>query len=99
MKTKSTMNSFEPSEIMAYYDLSDEQYDSLDDLAHYGLWMKMQPVYNAAPELLEANIYSNSEIGKHMAAIEAGEYTYATIVEILVDIQNRNRAAIAKATE
>ena len=52
----------------------------------------------AAPELLVAATFADDEIGKHMAAIEAGEYSAQQIVEILCDIQNAARAAIAKAT-
>ena len=52
----------------------------------------------AAPELLVAAAFADDEIGKHMAAIEAGEYSAQQIVEILCDIQNAARAAIAKTT-
>lgn len=51
-----------------------------------------------APDLLAQAVFSNEEIGKHMAAIEAGEYEPSLIVEILCDIQNQARAAITKAT-
>lgn len=51
-----------------------------------------------APDLLAQAVFSNEEIGKHMAAIEAGEYAPSLVVEILRDIQNQARAAITKAT-
>lgn len=51
----------------------------------------------AGPQLLAQAEFADEEIGKHMAAIEAGEYEAALIVEILRDIQNRARRAIRVA--
>lgn len=51
----------------------------------------------AAPELLEAHIAVDDEIGKRMAEIEAGEWDNEQIVNMLVYLQNTSRAAIAKA--
>lgn len=38
--------------LMGYYNISDEQYDSLGAFAIRALWERMQPVYDIAPDLL-----------------------------------------------
>lgn len=75
-----------------------------EDSVTIGPWLEAHPnaeanarLIAAAPKLLYSAEFSDKEIGKHMAAIEAGEYGFDLIVEILVDIQNAARAAIAQA--
>lgn len=53
---------------------------------------------SAVPDMLEGHKKIDDLIGKHMGAIEAGEYDFETITEILVEIQNNSRAAINKAS-
>lgn len=51
----------------------------------------------ASPAMLDAREKNDVIIYKHMGAIEAGEYSFSVITDILVEIQNNCRAAIAKA--
>lgn len=51
----------------------------------------------ASPELVALHKANDELIHKHMAAIEAGEYTFEQITDLLVELQNNCRAALQKA--
>lgn len=51
--------------------------------------------YSSKPsDISEQAAFIDDEIGKHMAAIQDGEYDLGVIVEILVDLQNSARRII-----